>query len=154
MIGTATCADNRVPEIVLELFLRPSGRVMLFGTIATLDPFKELALGGDPCLWIRWAEANDTKLGDPRIEFAASEPQDEPQGMARIVARSAPLETENARAVYEAVEAQGAADFLLFEEASADSLSPQYLHWIVSFDLTRKLEAFGLRAEGAPTHYC
>ena len=126
---------------------------MLFGTVATLEPFKALALDGNPRLWIRWAE-DDTGLGDPRIEFAASEPQDEPQGMARIVARSAPLETENARAVYEAVEAQGAADFLLFEEASADSLSPQYLHWIVSFDLTRKLEAFGLRAEGAPTHYC
>ena len=152
MIGTATCADNRVPEIALELFLRPSGRVMLFGTVATLEPFKALALGGNPRLWIRWAE-DDTGLGDPRIEIAASEPQDEPQGTARIVARSAPLETENARAIYAAVEAQGLVDLLVYARAELEDPSPPYMHWFVYTDLSRRSQKLGLSTHPFPQSY-
>ena len=69
-----------------------------------------------------------------------------------IVARSGPLECDEARAIYEVIEAQGLVDLILYEAASPGDPTPQYMAWLVCADLSRRSAAFGLSVEGFP-HY-
>ena len=128
----------------------PTGRILLLVTVPSLAAFRAY-LRSDTRLWLRWAEPEETGLDEPRLELAVATSGD--RETARVVVRGPVSSTPEVRALYGCVELQAVADLLVYESATVRDPSPPYIHTLVSIDLTRQLESYGLRAEGAPAHY-
>ena len=140
---------NDAVGLELAAIARPSGGVLLFGQLSTLESVSEFR--ENVRIWMRWTEP-ETGLEGPRIEFAAATRRENAARTARVIARAAPT-NRYARNVYNLLEIQGLTDLLVVGPTAPDGSCSELVHVLVCADLTRRSTQYGLSVTNFPKHY-